>query len=267
MDNETSKQKLNTNLLDQIRDYWNSRPCNIRHSLSPIGTKEYFNEVEARRYANEPHNYSFPEFHLWKGKRVLEIGCGIGTDAVNFARHGAIYTGVDLSSESINLAKKRFEVFDLEGRFIECNAEELISIFGPEEKFDLIYSFGVIHHAPRPEKVLACLPSLLADNGEVRAMLYAKNSWKNILINAGWDQPEAQDNCPQALTYTIGEARELFKQFNTIEINQDFIFPWIVETYVKYEYVKQPWFAAMPAELFRIMEKALGWHLLIKAKL
>lgn len=257
---------MSNNLLDEVRSYWNTRPCNIRHSQSPIGTKEYFDEVEARRYANEPHNFTFPEFERWRGKRVLEIGCGIGTDAVNFARHGAIYTGVDLSIESINLAQRRFEVFGLTGQFIECNAEELDKVFSKGEKFDLIYSFGVIHHAPNPEKIVACLPNLLAKSGEVKCMLYAKNSWKNILIDADWDQPEAQSNCPQAITYTKDEVRELFKAFDTVHVEQDFIFPWNIEHYVKYEYVKQPWFEAMPPELFKIMEKALGWHLMIVAK-
>lgn len=254
-------------LLDQIRDYWNRRPCNLRHSQSPVGTKEYFDEVEARRYRNEPHNYQFAQFERWKDKRVLEIGCGIGTDATNFARHGADYTGVDLSEESIKIAKKRFEVFGLKGRFIEHNAEELDILFSTEKKFDLIYSFGVIHHAPRPENIVKSLPYLLSPNGEVRAMVYAKNSWKNILINAGWDQPEAQDNCPQALTYTPQEARELFSVFDNVHVEQDFIFPWVVEEYVKYNYVKQPWFEAMPPELFRIIERALGWHLMITVKL
>jgi SAM-dependent methyltransferase len=256
----------NEELLEKVRHYWNTRPCNVRHSTSPLGTKEYFDEVEARRYSNEPHNFTFPEFERWKGLRVLEIGCGIGTDAVNFARNGATYTGVDLSLESINLAKKRFEVFELQGTFIECNAEELDKVFINNEKFDLIYSFGVIHHAPNPEKIVSCLPNLLADNGLVKVMLYAKNSWKNILINAGWDQPEAQSNCPQALTYTKDEVKQLFKNFSQIEIDQDFIFPWNIEHYVKYEYVKQPWFDAMPTDLFRILEKALGWHLMISAK-
>lgn len=257
---------MSSELLEEVRDYWNRRPCNIKHSKSPIGTKEYFDEVEARRYANEPHNFIFPEFERWRGKRVLEIGCGIGTDATNFARAGAFYTGVDLSAESIKLAEQRFDVFGLAGTFIECNAEELDKVFANGEKFDLIYSFGVIHHAPRPERVVACLPNLLNVGGEVKCMLYAKNSWKNILIDAGWDQPEAQDNCPQAVTYTKSEARELFKAFDNVRIEQDFIFPWNIEHYVKYEYVKQPWFEAMPPELFKILERALGWHLMITAK-
>ena len=252
--------------IEQVRNYWNNRPCNLRHSRSPIGTREYFDEVEARRYANEPHNYTFPEFDRWRGKRVLEIGCGIGTDAVNFARAGANYTGIDLSLESIKLAKQRFEVFELNGEFFEANAEELNDVFDPHEKFDLIYSFGVIHHAPRPERVVAHLPKLLQDDGECRVMLYAKNSWKNMLIEANWDQPEAQDNCPQAVTYTKQEARELFKAFDNVHVEQDFIFSWNIEHYVKYEYVKQPWFEAMPEELFKIMEKSLGWHLMITAK-
>ena len=252
--------------IDQVRDYWNNRPCNLRHSQSPVGTKEYFEEVEARRYANEPHNYTFPEFDRWKGKRVLEIGCGIGTDAVNFARAGANYTGIDLSAESVKIAKQRFEVFGLTGEIFEANAEELDNVFDPHEKFDLIYSFGVIHHAPRPERVVAHLPGLLKEDGECRVVLYAKNSWKNMLIEANWDQPEAQDNCPQAVTYTKQEARELFRAFDNVHVDQDFIFPWNIEHYVKYEYVKQPWFEAMPDELFKIMEKSLGWHLMITAK-
>ena len=256
----------NSELLEQIRTYWNNRPCNIRHSQSPIGTKEYFDEVEARRYANEPHNYTFPQFERWRGKRVLEVGCGIGTDAVNFARAGAIYTGVDLSEESVKLCKQRFKVFGLDGEIFTANAEELDAVFDPHDKFDLIYSFGVIHHAPRPDRVVANFPRLLAEGGEIRAMLYAKNSWKNILIDAGWDQPEAQDNCPQAMTYTKQEARELFREFDNVHVEQDFIFPWNIEHYVKYEYVKQPWFAAMPPELFKILERALGWHLLVTAK-
>ena len=252
--------------IDQIREYWNNRPCNVKHSTSPIGTKEYFDEVEARRYSIEPHSVVFADFEKWKNLRVLEIGCGIGTDAVSFARAGAIYTGIDISIESVKICQQRFDLFGLNGRIIEGNAEELDTIF-KGEKFDLIYSYGVIHHAPRPERVVACLPGILTSKGEVRAMLYAKNSWKNILINAGWDQPEAQGGCPQALTYTKQEARDLFDAFNTVSVEQDFIFPWNIEHYVKYEYIKQPWFEAMPLELFKIMEHALGWHLMITAKL
>src|SRR5215472_10608111 len=133
--------------ISQVRDYWNARPCNLRHSPAPVGTKEYFDQVEARKYFVEPHIPGFAQFDRWAGKRVLEIGCGIGTDAVNFVRAGADYTAIEVSDVSLALTRKRFEVFGLEGTFFNANAEELASVVG-RRGFDLVYSFGVIHHTP-----------------------------------------------------------------------------------------------------------------------
>ena len=115
--------------IETVQAYWNSRPCNVRHSTQQVGTKEYFDEVEKRKYFVEPHIPGFAQFERWRGKRVLEIGCGIGTDTINFARAGASVTAVDLSDESLNLAKRRAEVFGLEDKivFYQANAEELTS--------------------------------------------------------------------------------------------------------------------------------------------
>jgi SAM-dependent methyltransferase len=260
---------MSTDILTNIKTYWNNRPCNVRHSNKEIGSKDYFDEVERRRYFNEPHNYNFAEFHRWKGLKVLEIGCGIGTDAVNFARAGAHYTGLDLSDESIALAKKRFDVYNLSGRFLECNAEDIDHVLDNNEKFDLIYSYGVIHHSPDPQKIILNLPKYMNKNSVAKIMLYAKNSWKNILINGGLEQPEAQSNCPQAMTYTVDEVKQIFTSasFSQIDVVQDFIFKYNTEKYINKEYVVEPWFQSMPEEMFKLFEKHLGWHLLIDAKL
>jgi 2-polyprenyl-3-methyl-5-hydroxy-6-metoxy-1,4-benzoquinol methylase len=94
---------------DTVKEFWDRRPCNIRHSDKEIGTKEYFDEVTKRKYFVESHIKPFANFEACKDKDVLEVGCGIGTAAQSFIEHGARYTGIDVSPYSIELAKKRFE--------------------------------------------------------------------------------------------------------------------------------------------------------------
>jgi len=254
--------------LTDVKNFWDSRPCNLRHSSSPIGTKKYFDEVEERKYFVEPHIKSFADFFSWQGKTVLEIGCGIGTDAVNFARAGAFYTGIELSTESMKITKDRFKVYGLDGRFLEGNAEVLDELFHGE-KFDLIYSFGVLHHTPNIQKALNSISGLLHQESVFKMMVYAKNSWKNAMIEEGLDQPEAQFGCPIANTYTKREVDLLLRSagLSVVNLEQDHIFPYVVESYLNYEYEIQPWFKAMPPEVFRALERRLGWHMLVESKL
>ena len=252
--------------IDDVLNYWDRRPCNIRHSTREVGTREYFDEVEARKYFVEPHIPAFAEFPRWRDKSVLEIGCGLGTDAVNFARAGARYTGVDLSPVSLDLARRRFDVFGLAGEFVCSNGEELSQAL-PAASFDLVYSFGVIHHTPRPRAVIESARRVIRHDGELRMMLYARHSWKALMIEEGFDQPEAQSGCPIALTYSPAEVQELLKgAFEVVDIRQAHIFPSVIEKYLRYEYEPQPWFKAMPRELFEALERRLGWHLLITAR-
>jgi SAM-dependent methyltransferase len=260
---------MNSTTIETVKAYWDARPCNIRHSKLPIGSKEYFDEVEARKYYVEPHIPGFAQFERWKGRKVLEVGCGIGTDTINFARAGAEVTAVDLSSESLAVARQRVKVFGLESRvrFFEADAERLGEAV-PSQRYDLVYSFGVIHHTPHPERAVAQIRKFMDRNSELRLMVYARNSWKRIMIDAGFDQPEAQSGCPVAFTYTAEQIRnELLQGFEILSIEQDHIFPFVVEKYVKYEYELVPWFASMPREVFRALEKNLGWHTLVVARL
>ena len=105
------------------------------------------------------------------------------------------------------------------------------------------------------------------ENSILKIMLYAKDSWKNYMIEAGLDQPEAQYGCPVAHTYTKNEVVDLLQGYDIISIEQDHIFPYQIEPYKRGEYIKQPWFESMPPDMFRSLEKNLGWHLLITAKL
>jgi ubiquinone/menaquinone biosynthesis C-methylase UbiE len=265
-----------------VQQYWNARPCNIRHSTKPVGSKEYFDEVEARKYLVEPHIPAFAEFDRWRGKRVLEVGCGIGTDSINFARAGANLTAVELSSESLRIAAERAEVMGVADRirFVEANAEELTSVLD-DEPYDLVYSFGVIHHTPHPERALAEMRALTAPGGTLRLMIYHRRSWKVFWIVAGQGQgrfwktdelvaeySEAQTGCPVTFAYTRGEARELVESsgFKVRDLWVDHVFPYRIEDYVEYRYVKEPYFRWMPDSLFRAFERRFGWHLLVDAE-
>jgi 2-polyprenyl-3-methyl-5-hydroxy-6-metoxy-1,4-benzoquinol methylase len=273
--------KFDDKSIQDVKQYWNSRPCNIRHSPKDVGTKEYFDEIEARKYFVEPHIPHFAEFKRWNGKKVLEIGCGIGTDTINFARNGALVTAVDVSEKSIELAKKRAEVFGVEDqiKFFCGNAEELSTLI-PAGQYDLIYSFGVIHHTPHPEKVLEEIRAFTKPGTEIKIMVYYRYSWKVfwIVIKYGFGQfwkldqlvatySEAQTGCP--ITYSYSK-----KQFCTMVENQgmkiksvmvDHIFPYNIPDYVEYRYVKVWYFRWIPETMFRWLEHHFGWHLCVSA--
>jgi 2-polyprenyl-3-methyl-5-hydroxy-6-metoxy-1,4-benzoquinol methylase len=255
-----------TNLDQNIVDYWNRQPCNINHSNEPVGTELYFQQVTEKRYRAEPHVLDFAKFHLWRGKRVLEIGCGIGTDAEQFARHGAHYTGIDISSQSIQICQDRFKLLDLSGEFHEGSVtdKELLSHIG---KFDLVYSYGVLHHFPGMREHIKNLHEVLEVDGEFRFMVYARNSWKYAMIQKGLDQFEAQAECPYADAYTKEDIVGLLDGlFNVERVRQDHCFMYNVPEYKQGHFELEPWFAAMPEVMREAVREYLGWHLLVKAR-
>jgi 2-polyprenyl-3-methyl-5-hydroxy-6-metoxy-1,4-benzoquinol methylase len=269
--------------ITRVKEYWNNRPCNIRHSTAPIGSRQYFDEVEARKYFVESHIPAFADFERWRGKRVLEIGCGIGTDTVNFARYGALVSSVDLSEKSLELARQRVKVYGLETQvnFFLGNAEELNKVV-PVDTYDLIYSFGVIHHTPRPERVVEELRRYARPGTTVKVMVYHRRSYKVawIVLTEGqgrfWEldelvakNSEAQTGCPVTYTYSRSEGRALLERygFRVNEASVEHIFPYCIKEYVRYRYVKEPYFRWMPTRLFRELEKRVGWHLCLTAEM
>jgi|SRR5580704_3395009 2-polyprenyl-3-methyl-5-hydroxy-6-metoxy-1,4-benzoquinol methylase len=268
--------------IGQVQEYWDRRPCNIRHSTKPPGSREYFDEVEQRKYFVEPHIPGFAEFPRWRDKRVLEIGCGIGTDTMNFARHGALVAAVDLSEKSLEMARKRAAVYNLAERidFFHCSAEQL-DHFVPSEPFDLVYSFGVVHHTPHPERILEQIKNYVRPGSTVKIMVYHRYSWKVfwILLTYGKCQfwrltelvarySEAETGCPVTYSYSKGELRNLMERngFHVKQIWADHIFPYRIEGYKKYRYVKEWYFRWLPNRVFHALERLLGWHLCVTAE-
>jgi len=268
--------------IERVRQYWDARPCNVKHSPLPVGTRAYFDEVEKRKYFVEPHIPRFAEFSRWGDKRVLEVGCGIGTDTINFARWGATVTAVDLSRESLKLAVQRAKACGVNDsiKFHQANAECLTDMVTFAD-YDLVYSFGVLHHTPNPERALAQMAVYVAPGGTLKLMVYHRWSWKAlwILMTYGRGQfwkmdrliaqhSEAQTGCPVTRTYTKRSIRQMVERcgLRVVDARVEHIFPWRIPEYVRYEYVKEWYFAWMPDWLFRGLEHLFGWHLCVTAE-
>jgi ubiquinone/menaquinone biosynthesis C-methylase UbiE len=268
-------------LKNYVKDFWNKRPCNIKHSSKEFLSKEYFDEVEEKKYFVEHHIPLFADFKKWNGKKVLEIGCGIGTDSINFVRNGAKLTIVEFSEKSLDICKERFKVFGLEANFI-CGDVERLSDFLELQDFDLIYSFGVIHHTPNPSSAFKEISKFMNKNTELRIMLYSKISYKlfwvmmennikemNNMDNLIRKNAEAQFDCPVAYTYTFDEINQLLNDvgIKVEKIWKDHIFSYDIENYKKNIYIKDRYWKNVDEKLFQQFEKELGWHTMVIGKI
>lgn len=160
-------------MLEDVQAYWEARPCGTDGDPYEEGSPEYFRWITETRYRREPFIRKYARFAEWKGKEVLEVGVGAGTDSESFARAGARLTGVDLTEHGVRLARRRFEAAGLPGRFERANAENLPF---PDGRFDFVYSWGVIHHTPDMPAAAREIARVCRSGGQVCCMVYNRRS-------------------------------------------------------------------------------------------
>jgi SAM-dependent methyltransferase len=168
-------------LKEQVRAFWQEHPCGSKFADAPAGTRAFYERVREHRYAKEWHIPTAAGFAASGGLRVLEIGCGLGTDGAEFARAGADYTGVDLTEAAVSLARRNFELQELPGEFRTADAENLDFAEG---SFDLVYSHGVLHHTPDTARAVREVHRVLKPGGRAVVMLYHRDSL-NYRLNIG----------------------------------------------------------------------------------
>ncbi|MCF8150193.1 MAG: class I SAM-dependent methyltransferase [Sulfuritalea sp.] len=173
----------------QARQTWEYKAVGSQRASSPAGSREYFEQIRAYRYGYEtPFIPDFFGFASLAGKRVLEIGVGNGIDAVEMLRGGAIYTGIDITQNHLNLTRRYVDIVSganlpgrveaiLEGDLLEC------ALAG---NYDVVYSFGVLHHIAHEAEFLRRIHGLLRPGGELRVALYSRYSFFNAWLLATW---------------------------------------------------------------------------------
>lgn len=174
--------KADEALKSEVHDFWNAESCGTDASDKTKFTKEYFDEIESFRYDVVcPEIFSFGQFTRWRGKKILEIGLGAGTDFMQWNRAGAICHGIDLTSESIEHVKHRLALEGLEAAdFKQADAENNPY---PDNTFDLVWSYGVIHHSPDTPTAFREIVRVLKPGGTAKVMIY--NS-KSVLAYLFW---------------------------------------------------------------------------------
>jgi len=220
-----------TKLKAQVQEYWNEHPCGTQFTDLEWGSRDFFRAVENDRYRRQPFMEEAVGFPRYSGRRLLEIGCGLGTDLLQFARHQARVTGLDLTVKSVSLARRRFLLEEVPGDFLTGDAERLPF---PDDSFDVVYSFGVLHHTPDTARTFQEIRRVLRPGGEAVIMLYHSRSshyyvgyplammsrlrnGEGLIGRGEYFRIYDGDRNPLGKAYTRREVRQFFSGFDILD--------------------------------------------------
>jgi len=162
------------NLKNEVASYWNKEACGTNITLAKKYTKEYFGEIEEFRYRIEPEIFSFAQFTRYRNQKVLEVGIGAGTDFLQWVRAGTKAYGIDLTEEAVEHVKNRLNMFGLSAE--EVRVADAENLPYEDDFFDLVYSWGVIHHSPDTLKALSEIIRCTKRGGAIKIMIYNRRS-------------------------------------------------------------------------------------------
>lgn len=211
-----------------VKDFWNENSCGEVLYLKGEDGLEAFTHQSAMRYKLEPYILTFADFESTVNKKVLEIGVGLGADHQKFAEAGAQLIGIDLTDKAIAYTRRRFSIFGLNSELYVADAENLPFA---NQSFDVVYSWGVIHHSPDTPKVVNEIFRVLNKGGEARIMIYHTRSIVGYMLWLRYGllklRPfitlkEIYDNyleSPGTKAYTVKEAQQMFRQFSKVQIS------------------------------------------------
>ena len=247
-------------LIAEIRNYWNDRIHDLEMTDQPVGSRGFFADLDEYRFDKLRYLPRVVQFDGYSGHTLLEVGCGIGTDLVRFARGGARVTGIDLAERSIELARQNFahaglpHVADL-----DVGNGEAMSF--DDETFDVVYLHGVLQYTADPVRMLAECHRVVKTDGVVVCMVYNRYSWLNALSKVMRVELEHED-APVLRLFSISEYRRLLESFRDVRV--------IPERFPVVSRLHGGWKGALYNGVFvrsfnvlpRKFVRPLGWHLM-----
>jgi SAM-dependent methyltransferase len=241
-----------------VRDYWNRHIHDLDISTHAPGTREFFSDLEEYHFEKLHHLPRLIDFGAYRGRRVLDVGCGAGTDLVRFAKGGAIVTGVDLSESAIELAKANVAQQGLAADLRVADGERLP--FG-DGTFDLVFAHGVVQYTPDGRAMVEECRRVLKPGGEAVFQVYNRVSWLNALSKV-MKVPLEHEDAPVLRTYSAAGFRDLLSGFREVRL--------VFERFPVKSRLHGGWkglafntvfvgtFNALP----RLLVRRFGWHLL-----
>jgi len=200
--------------IDRVREYWNQHIHDLEITKHPVGSRGFFDDLDQYHFEKLHHLLRLVNFDGYRGRRVLEVGCGAGVDLARFAKGGASVVGVDLSSSAIDLARANFEQQGLTGDFRVADGEALPF---EDNSFDLVCAHGVVQYTADPKRLVEECRRVLKPGGEAVFQVYNRVSWLNALskvMKVGLEH----DDAPVLLKFSIGEFKALVSGFREVRI-------------------------------------------------
>jgi ubiquinone/menaquinone biosynthesis C-methylase UbiE len=248
--------------IDLIREYWTKNLHDVEITHHPVGTMEFFKDLEQYHYEKLEYLPNLIDFNAYKDRKLLEIGCGLGIDLVQFAKGGAIVTGIDLADNAIELAKKNLELHGVGGKLLVMNGEDLSF---NDNSFDIVFAHGVLAYTHDAALMVREIKRVLKPGGDAILMMYHRNSWLFFIADLLGIRLGRED-APVFRTYSIVEFERMLKDFSHSEI-LTVRFP--VKTRI-HRGPKAAIYNRLFVPLFNLIPEAMvrrfGAHLIAKAK-
>ena len=243
---------------DDVREYWNTHIHDLEITRHPVGSRGFFEDLDHYHFEKLHHLLALVDFDGYRGRTVLEVGCGAGVDLARFAKGGAQVTGVDLAASAIHLARANFDQQGLDGRFQVADGEHLPFA---DNSFDLVYAHGVVQYTANARQLVRECHRVLKPGGQAIFQVYNRLSWLNALsklMKVGLEH----DAAPVLLKFSIGEFRRLLVDFREVTI--------VPERFPVRSRLHGGWKGAVYNGLFvgtfnalpRPLVRRFGWHLL-----